>query len=442
MRSRSYISFLLALCSLLLAERSVQGRRRRRARRIRPAVSRAERGLRAFELRSPALPYLSVRVTKRCRIWDRPGGSSLGEVLSGTHLTYLGKTRGPRCKGGEWYNVGRQQYLCAANGNPSFAFPHGTSQPVLRPGSLIPRRIYYALRDGVAIYKSKEDIEAGRRERVVERGFAFEVRHSYIRVKGKAYVLTRRGEYVRRDEMGSHRPSDFEGRRLNGIPKIMLGCIYTGKKLGVYHQPGRGGRKVGTIEKYTFVDLHEHRIVNRKKYYRIGEGRWVRATYVRRFRYSDPPKELKSLDEKWIEVLTGEQTLVAYEGTKPVYATLVATGRHDYPTPPGIHRVRIKIAVDAMNNRPGAAELYKVEAVPWIMYFFQGYALHGAYWHNGFGYPRSHGCINLSPKDAKIIFDWVEPRLSPGWHSRWADRAHPGTILRVRKNPLKRSDPS
>jgi hypothetical protein len=59
---------------------------------------------------------------------------------------------------------------------------------------------------------------------------------------------------------------------------------------------------------------------------------------------------------------------------------------------------------------------FELRDVPWIQYFASGYALHGAYWHDVFGVPRSHGCINLAPIDARIVFRWTDPPLPDGWH--------------------------
>ena len=63
---------------------------------------------------------------------------------------------------------------------------------------------------------------------------------------------------------------------------------------------------------------------------------------------------------------------------------------------------------------------YSIEDVPWIMYFDGSYALHGAFWHANFGHPMSHGCINLSPADARELFGWTEPHLPDGWHGVFA----------------------
>ncbi|HEX5101777.1 MAG TPA: L,D-transpeptidase [Polyangiaceae bacterium] len=65
--------------------------------------------------------------------------------------------------------------------------------------------------------------------------------------------------------------------------------------------------------------------------------------------------------------------------------------------------------------RRGAAG-FELRDVPWIQYFASGYALHGAYWHDVFGVPRSHGCVNLSPIDARVVFRWTDPPVPDGWH--------------------------
>ncbi len=198
-----------------------------------------------------------------------------------------------------------------------------------------------------------------------------------------------------------------------------------------------------------------------------------------------PPKLPASAEkgEKWIDVSLTQQALVLYEGKKPVYATLVSTGRDrlgdpktTLATPRGSFRLtskHIAAAMDSEENssvsggsrahaapkspvaaatiaRLKAAEAkgaklseddarrlanikkgrdpeygitmrrgssdFELRDVPWIQYFAAGYALHGAYWHDVFGTPRSHGCINLAPIDARYVFLWTDPPVPAGWH--------------------------
>jgi hypothetical protein len=77
---------------------------------------------------------------------------------------------------------------------------------------------------------------------------------------------------------------------------------------------------------------------------------------------------------------------------------------------------------------------FELRDVPWIQYFSAGFALHGAYWHDVFGIPRSHGCVNLSPIDARIVFNWTDPPVPEGWHGiNIGDEMGEGTWVHIRK---------
>src|SRR5690606_4041089 len=86
-----------------------------------------------------------------------------------------------------------------------------------------------------------------------------------------------------------------------------------------------------------------------------------------------------------------------------------------------------------VTRRRGAGG-FELRDVPWIQYFAAGYALHGAYWHDVFGMPRSHGCINLAPIDARYVSMWTEPNVPEGWHGlNVSDEFGQGTLVRVRQ---------
>ena len=131
--------------------------------------------------------------------------------------------------------------------------------------------------------------------------------------------------------------------------------------------------------------------------------------------------------EKWIDVDVSTQTLVAFVGEKPVFATLVSTGKSNHETPRGTFRIREKHVAQTMAGDGANDGVYSIEDVPWIMYFEGGYALHGAFWHSNFGHKQSHGCVNLSPADARAMFDWTLPRVPEGWHGATATIDQPGT---------------
>ncbi len=109
---------------------------------------------------------------------------------------------------------------------------------------------------------------------------------------------------------------------------------------------------------------------------------------------------------KWIDVNLTTQTMVVYEGQTPVLTTRVSTGMGRTPTVTGTYRVYLKYRSQTMRGTI-LGERYEVPNVPDVMYFFSGYALHGAYWHNNFGRPMSHGCVNLPLGIAKQLFQWA-----------------------------------
>jgi LysM repeat protein len=115
---------------------------------------------------------------------------------------------------------------------------------------------------------------------------------------------------------------------------------------------------------------------------------------------SSPPAAPAS--GRWIDVDLSAQRLTAYEGSTPVRSTLVSTGLPRTPTPTGKFRVYVKYASTTMSG-PG----YYLTNVPYTMYFYRGYGLHGTYWHNNFGHPMSHGCINLPTPEAQWLYNWA-----------------------------------
>ena len=106
--------------------------------------------------------------------------------------------------------------------------------------------------------------------------------------------------------------------------------------------------------------------------------------------------------ERWIDVNLSTQTLVAYVGQEAVFRTNVSTGTSRTPTVVGTFHVYVKYESTRMQG-PG----YDLPNVPHVMYFYQGYGLHGTYWHNNFGTPMSHGCVNLSVDDARWLYNWA-----------------------------------
>ncbi|MCC7165571.1 MAG: LysM peptidoglycan-binding domain-containing protein [Anaerolineae bacterium] len=117
----------------------------------------------------------------------------------------------------------------------------------------------------------------------------------------------------------------------------------------------------------------------------------------------DPP----TLD-KWIDIDVTAQTVTAYEGSTPIKSVVVSTGVTRTPTVLGTYKIYRKIPSQTMSGGSQAAgDYYYLPNVTDVMYFYQGYAFHGTYWHNNFGRPMSHGCVNMTLADAKWFYQWA-----------------------------------
>jgi lipoprotein-anchoring transpeptidase ErfK/SrfK len=119
-------------------------------------------------------------------------------------------------------------------------------------------------------------------------------------------------------------------------------------------------------------------------------------------RIQNQVQTLKQSAKRWILVDISNQALTAWEGSNPVYAVKVSTGKKKTPTLIGAFNVQTKHRKTRMRGAD-----YDVPNVPYVMYYHGGYGIHGAYWHRSFGTPVSHGCVNVAPNHAKWLYDWA-----------------------------------
>lgn len=132
-------------------------------------------------------------------------------------------------------------------------------------------------------------------------------------------------------------------------------------------------------------------------------------------------------EEKWIEVTLADQRVRAWEGNKLVMEFPISSGRWA-PTPTGTFNIWYKTRSQSMvGGSKDMGTYYNLPNVPNNMFFYKGYALHGAYWHNNFGHPMSHGCVNEPLANAAQIFEWAGPVVPPGQGAVRATPENPGT---------------
>jgi len=261
-----------------------------------------------------------------------------------------------------------------------------------------------------------------------------------ITVGGRQYwkIDKKDNEYVLKQAITQHRPSGFGGARLGDDTgwSVPLAFVWPrfGAQLAWTTNTAIGGGMKRQLAARTPLPVLETQAdkAGRPTAYRIGPLEWIPAADVRAFQPAAPPPMLE-LGERWIDVDVDAQILVAYEGDVAVYATLVSSGGTTTPTEPGVYRMWLKESEADMKGLNGE-DPYSVATVPWTQFFSpeKGLALHTAYWHDQFGSRRSHGCVNLAPRDARWLYFWSDPQVPPGWTMAAGMVESPGSIVRVR----------
>ncbi|WP_438019974.1 L,D-transpeptidase [Sorangium sp. So ce315] len=253
--------------------------------------------------------------------------------------------------------------------------------------------------------------------------------------EGRRYNVTTDLRVVPADRVRPIRGSDYHGVEIGKDIDFPFALVRRpgGKRWRV---EGKKLVEAGELEWRAAVPLTgKQQFFGGKLHYETKDGEWIDDRHAGRV---DPAKKMPAWGkngEKWLDVSINKQVLVAYEGTKPVYATLISTGEaglEDHTastaTKRGIFRIHTKHVSITMDSDT-AGEEFELRDVPYVQYFEEGYALHGAYWHDKFGRPKSHGCLNLSPEDARRLFFWTEPAVPAGWHG--AARSLTGTVIFV-----------
>lgn len=255
--------------------------------------------------------------------------------------------------------------------------------------------------------------------------------------EGRTWLLSTDMTIVPADRTRAFRPSSFHGVHLDGHTKLPIAWIrgeprprYRLSREGVPHKtetpwPARAFVEL-TGASITSPATDGAKFLETKERDRTGPLyiAAVDATVVEareRLPIGVAP------GQKWIHVRITQGTLVAYEGLKPVFATLMSPGAGGVPvkgqdpvrastTPTGTYYVTFKDRAATMSpDKPGEPRTLWIADVPHTQYFNPPFALHAAYWHERFGEPTSAGCVNVSPIDAETLFAWSDPPVPSHW---------------------------
>ncbi len=252
---------------------------------------------------------------------------------------------------------------------------------------------------------------------------------------GQSWWHTARGGYVSTSDAYTYKAKDFQGVELSEEMSFPVGFVMA-KTAKVYElQEDDKLKYVGKKERRDFVDLQEETEVRGTAYMLTTEGQLIKKEDLVVPHLQPLPKGLDPW-ERWVDVDLSDQVLVAYEGTRPVFTTLVSTGKkgseeEPFETPTGRWRIYSKQLTSNMDGSTASDGNYAIQDVPWVMYFEGSYALHGAFWHRSFGYQRSHGCVNLGPSDARWLYFWTTPFVPDAWHGAHASEGNPGSTVVV-----------
>jgi hypothetical protein len=246
------------------------------------------------------------------------------------------------------------------------------------------------------------------------------------------YLRTVRGAYVPEDKLLTVAAPPAPGVPLDGRDDLPLAIAHRGEARRVLRSADGGAlRIVDPLPPFAHAKLTGDAIVEGPKRYLLArDGHFISEKNLRIVR-PVPRPALVPRHARWIHVNLAEQTLTAYEGDRPVFATLVSSGKEGYETPAGLFRIHTKHVTTTMDGMAGTDDVYSIEDVPWTMYFHGSYALHAAFWHDRFGRVRSHGCVNLAPEDARWLFRWTTPDVPAHWHGARALSAADGTFVFV-----------
>lgn len=284
--------------------------------------------------------------------------------------------------------------------------------PEPRANSFLPDEMYVRLKDLINVYPEPDASLPPVRN--VGDGYLFSTVQAVVEANGELWYNINYGEYVRASEATVADVSEFAGVEVKKQPERPFGWMIVDfwYSLAPGAEPPPNALK---LPRYTLFQVYDAvEADDGWIWYNIGGGRWMRQTYVSLIEPKQRPAEIGP-DEYWVEVDLYEQSFAAYEGDQMVYAGLVSSGLNRWPTNEGLFQVWDRWEKTKMSGAEGKIDYYFIEDVPHTMYFDYDIALHGAFWHDRFGYKHSHGCVNMPPLAAEWIFYWSENAPNDLW---------------------------
>jgi len=292
--------------------------------------------------------------------------------------------------------------------------PEPFSPPPERSRSLLGRTSYAYLEDNVYIYPRPD--EGAQPLYTLGDGFLYVTLNQEVKSNGQRWYELNPGEFVRADDVRLVEVPAFHGVEVALQPGRPFGWLVR-DVVPSARPDGQPEPAYPELKRFDFFQVYDAAVGDDDWiWYQLENGGWIRQTYVSLIDVHPPPEEVGP-GEYWVEVDLYEQTFAAYEGRRMVYAGLISSGLNRWPTREGLFQVWSRYRENKMSGAEGKIDYYFIEDVPYIMYFdrLNEIALHGAYWHDRFGYKHSHGCVNMPPRDAEWVYYWSAQAPNDLW---------------------------
>lgn len=238
---------------------------------------------------------------------------------------------------------------------------------------------------------------------------AVDAGYNYVSIVSQieGWTQIRQGQWVKSDTVTDADVSEFAGVEITAPLERPFAWMLAPVKPSAYP----GGPPVEAYEevaRYSLMNIYAAEVVDGWNWYLVGQDRWIQQIRVAKVVPVARPADIADTD-RWIAIDLFEQTAVAYEGDKMMWATLISSGLPQWSTYEGLFNIYQRWLYGPMTGASGQPDFYYIENIPYIMYFDNDIALHGAYWHDRFGYRQSHGCVNLSIMDAWWLYEFTRP---------------------------------
>lgn len=396
-----------------------------------PALSKTE------EVEIPSVPVPPANgpklgaVAEVTPVMDRPSttGKQLGYLHAGALVARAEKPYSTdKCPGG-WYPVRPAGFVCAGE-SATLDLKHPTLVAMAQGPKLDqPSPFVYGRMksEGPLLERDTDKENAVKEVGKLRRRSIIAVVGSWNAMdpegKMQRLALTPSGQFVRASDLEPVVASEFKGVELDDKTELPVAFVV---KRGIRAWQVEKGEadKLDPLEYHQILKLTgKFRTVGPLKYWGLADGRYARHRDVLVVRKRNAWPDFAQGDQKWMDVSIVTNTLVLYEGRKPVFVTLISTGRDRLGDPKtsastaqGSFELTGKHVTASKFNPKGIEELFDVYDAPWAIQLSSGQMLIGAPWHDRFGIENGQGQIQLSPSDALRVWHWADPQLPDGWH--------------------------